>query len=516
MSLIKLVDVSADTVSLEQGGVAQDALTYLTPEMFGAVGDGVSDDTAAVQATIDKLKTMASSTQIIGNGDYAISDSLRVHGFGSGCRMYLRSLRAASTWPSYSNWKAAKPLISIGGVGSMVGLNIECEYINGGNRADWINIVAQGCGGSHFHAERLVNVVCGVVPKDVTWPTASNKVTGGYWHDSRGTAFLLQRGTSGSSPIVEGWVFDINFIAGFDNGGIILRNGGQYANIRGQFDFNGRYLSECTVSSSVSDLTRGATITNGVDTAEVIAFYEHPLGSYKVLLAEGHDVSADGSLFSTSDTLTAEGSAWSSTIMGIQVPSVSNWYPDIIHDFTGSPFGKCIIVSPYCGGLVGGLLHSSVFLFGNSTVATTNGVNGAQWVHSGSDLSLRDVAYDNYALTFSANYMAPYRHLYMRNYRVYGSEVVVSLPRYAVTDIRTIQFSGDGTITSTEEVYRVTVSGALSGISGEALVYVNTAGIYLVNNTVTGVTLSTSGSTLQAAQGSQVSLLTMFNFQRIL
>lgn len=41
---------------LEQGGTVQDALIYLTPQMFGAIGDGVADDTAAIQAFINANK----------------------------------------------------------------------------------------------------------------------------------------------------------------------------------------------------------------------------------------------------------------------------------------------------------------------------------------------------------------------------------------------------------------------------------------------------------------------------
>ncbi|HHL6726124.1 TPA: phage tail fiber protein [Klebsiella pneumoniae] len=46
-------DIGASLIGLEQGGTVQDAIKWVTPEMFGAVGDGVADDTDAFQAALD-------------------------------------------------------------------------------------------------------------------------------------------------------------------------------------------------------------------------------------------------------------------------------------------------------------------------------------------------------------------------------------------------------------------------------------------------------------------------------
>ncbi|RLM21106.1 hypothetical protein BIY29_14155 [Brenneria alni] len=493
------------------------SIRYVTPEMFGALGDGNTDDTDAIQAAIEYLKTDSTKSGLIGYGDYAISSSLVISGFAYGFKMHLRSLRALGIWQDYDNWKTAAPLILIGGDGGMVGLDIRCEYVDGGGKADWMNITAQGCGGSHFHAERLTDVVNGVAAKgDTTWPVASNKVTGGYWGRGVGVGIWLQRGNGGTSPVVEGWIIDVNFIQNFQNGGALLRHGAQYANVRGQFDFNGRYLSEVTVSENTTNgLTRGDTVTYGTHTAEIIAFYQHPIGTYKLLLAEGHNVSTKGSHFSVDATLTHSNSSWSSTIIAVKTPASSHWYPDIIHDFTGGSFGKCTIFSPYCGGIVGGLLHSSVYYFGNSSSATTNSVNGAQWVHSGSVMSLRDAYRDNYVLDIAEKFMAPGCHLYMRAYRIYGSEVGLTLLQSKSTLIRTFTYAGDESVANLQEVWRLTLKSTLGGIAGECLVYVSKSGISIVNNTITGVTLSASGFLLSGSQGSQASMFILINFQRI-
>lgn len=504
----------ASLVKLTQGGTIQQAIGYYTPEMFSdLVIDG--DWLPAINAAIAKMKQSPRSMRITGCGEYSVSGPIIISGFPSGFNLYLRSLSPHENFPNPSDYKSATPLFLVGDVGSMVGLDIRCDFVDGGKKADWVQVTKQGCGGSHFHLERAVNIVNGVKSKNVTWPTASNKVTGGYWSGGEGKAIDLQRGSSGTSPIVEGWIVDVNFITNFKRGGIHLKNGAQYFNFRGQTDFNGKYLSEITLDAIyTAEVTRGTYVNNGTNTAEVIAFYEQPKGVYKLLLDEGHDVSVDGSLFAANDTLNA--GTWSANINAIRIPSVNNWYPDIIHDFQGSAFGKCMITAPYCGGVVGGMLHSSTILAAASYSAGSNSVNGAQWVSSPTALSLRDSFRNNYVFDAYATFIAPYRHLYMRNYRIYGVEVVLYIPAATLTKVRDFAKVGDGTVTTTKEVYRVTVSGTLTGVSGECLIYVSGSSIVIVNNTISGVTLSVSDFTLYAEQNSQSSLPVMFNFQRIL
>ncbi|MEL4888586.1 phage tail fiber protein [Pectobacterium betavasculorum] len=45
----------AGLIGLAQGGSVQNAITYITPEMYGAVGDGVSDDYPAIQSMFDAI-----------------------------------------------------------------------------------------------------------------------------------------------------------------------------------------------------------------------------------------------------------------------------------------------------------------------------------------------------------------------------------------------------------------------------------------------------------------------------
>lgn len=72
----EILDEGGDAVSLHQGGTVQDAIYWITPEMFGAKGDGITDDTLAITSAINKAvetglelhfsgRTYISSTQVI-------------------------------------------------------------------------------------------------------------------------------------------------------------------------------------------------------------------------------------------------------------------------------------------------------------------------------------------------------------------------------------------------------------------------------------------------------------------
>jgi hypothetical protein len=80
-ALATTADLAATTgaslVGLTQGGTVQQAITYVTPEMFGAVGDGATDATAALQAMIDycyNSGNVRAEVYLPGNKNYLVSD----------------------------------------------------------------------------------------------------------------------------------------------------------------------------------------------------------------------------------------------------------------------------------------------------------------------------------------------------------------------------------------------------------------------------------------------------------
>lgn len=60
-----------DLIRLNKSGLLSDAVSYVTPEMFGAVGDGTTDDTEAIKRALLEKKTL------LLRGLYAISEPIR-------------------------------------------------------------------------------------------------------------------------------------------------------------------------------------------------------------------------------------------------------------------------------------------------------------------------------------------------------------------------------------------------------------------------------------------------------
>lgn len=77
----------AGLVALEQGGTVQDAVQWVTPEMFGAAADGVSDDSAAMTAcvaaaaSLGKPIKLGAAAYVFGNVDF--SSGIYIEGSGT-------------------------------------------------------------------------------------------------------------------------------------------------------------------------------------------------------------------------------------------------------------------------------------------------------------------------------------------------------------------------------------------------------------------------------------------------
>lgn len=488
----------------------------IAPEFFGAKGNGVDDDSAAIQRAFNYVRNKA-MCRINGLGFYRLTKTILIYGYGKGLNSYLRAVIADSASFEYTGWKTAKALFQIGtpsSTGSMVGLMMAFDWVDCANVVDAIQVTAYGCGGSHFHIERMVNAVNGVTTPDVIWPSSSNMITGGYWNAGLGQGVRLGKIASGNTYTNEGWIIDVNFITGFNLGGVYITNGAMYTNIRGQTDFNGRWLSRVSFASSTGN-NAGDTVTfNGVQ-YEVIAAYQKVAGLFSLLINEGKNVSSSGSIFNVGDTVTT--SNGDLAVTAVYTPSTNNWYPDVIHDFYNSAgIAKCNINMPYCGGVEGSYLFSSDIWVGNSNVSRSRQTNGNAFVHSGTVATWYDTYLNKQILDASDSYLAPYRHLYMRTNRIYGTEIYMAFAKSTSRTVRTFAKVGDGTVTSVREKWILEYTGTLLGVYGKYEVFVGTSSIELVKLYGDNiVTLSVSGMSVMGIQGAQDTLITTFNAQRI-
>lgn len=392
---------------------------------------------------------------------------LRIDNWDRGLEVRFGYLAAHADFPASTDWKKANPLIIIGekSGGGMVALEIHIGYMFGNDRANGISVRGPGCGGSRIHIGRATN--CNIVYdcSQQTHPAASNFITGDFWHNGKMGAYFA-RGTSGERPIAEGHKLSVGFITRMIYGGSLWRNGSQYGQISGDADFNGRYLSEVTLSgNALTGLERGAEISNGTASGEVLAFYAQTAGVYKVLIIEKVNVSGGNSSFATGDKLTS--GSWSGEVSAVRTAEQGQqFYFDIILDFYGSAFAKIDVDCGYLGGIVGHSLHSCSLNYKSSYSAYTNSMNGAQWVHSGSTMTLRDSYLNKNVLDSTADFVAPGGHLFMRNYRTYGSEFAATFAPGKPVTIRQFKHIGSTNAPGMKDIYEVQMFGPNSRLKG--------------------------------------------------
>ncbi|CAI1736834.1 tail fiber/spike domain-containing protein [Serratia ficaria] len=450
----------------------------------------------------------------------AFKSPLVVDGWGQALDLRLSKVVAHDSIPKYKDWKSAPALITLGSVtgGCMVGLNIDIGFLDGKDVCNGIEIVGRGCGGSQITIGRATR--CNIVYdcRKQTWPTASNFIHGKYWYDGNVGAFLA-RGTGKDTPIAEGHKLCVGFVTRMRYGAYLLRNGAQYSQISGDADFNGRHLSEVTLSgSSLNDLERGAKITNGTAIGEVLAFYTLASGVHKVLIIEEKDVSHAKSSYAAGDILTS--GDWSSTVSMVRTAQQNeNFFFDIILDFHGSAFAKVGIDCGYLGGIVGSALHSCSINYKNSFTAYTNSMNGAAFVHSGDALTLRDTHLNRVVFDCTTDYIANGANLFTRNYRTYGAEYAATFTPRQVRAIRTFAYVGSRNSPGVKDVYDVQVFGptGLNGICSSFKVAVSPRGLEIYDSTVNPVStlkITADGMALKAEQHSPNTFTLYFTFNR--
>lgn len=109
----------------------------VTPEMFGAVGDGVTDDTLAIQECINYAST--NHKFVIMTGNYLTNDTIVITGNYLDIYAEISSIRCNSGSPAILITKCSNSVIKLGEIQSTKGDGIEfrstdnssyCQYVN--------------------------------------------------------------------------------------------------------------------------------------------------------------------------------------------------------------------------------------------------------------------------------------------------------------------------------------------------------------------------------------------------
>ena len=516
-------ELGAKTGALLIGG-----LGFITPEMFGAVGDGVTDDVTALQAMLDFA--LANNTLLLqGQKLYAISKPVYVDNFSRGLDMVLAGVVTTGDFPAYTNWRTASGAITVGmkSNGSQVGLRIRVNYFNGGKVATLYRLAGYGCGGSDFTVGRCSAAV-GVYnnTESTLSGSSSNRVHVLYAYNGK---YGVMSGRANSTFVTEGQKFEINFMTNLDYGGVLLFDGAQYSQVYGSdIDFCGKWLVQLKVDKLPTANIRGQNISYNGTTFEVMDYYEQPKGSYYLLVIDKQDSTGGNSSFSTAtSTAIAEVNTPANTyvLSAVTTSTANQAYFDLIHGFQGASFSRCNFFMGYLSNHVGGNWNGSTLFANNSFGEMTNRINNLWLRQQGTKVSIVDMWTGIAVLncdTSNSGYqtlpggMTVSGKMFVGSNRVFGSEYSTTLSKSVSAAVRTFSLVGDGTILTTKERWLVTLSGpmGINGVGGDAMVYVSTTGIEILSNTITGVTLSASGFVLSAVQGSQTAMQVTFMFER--
>lgn len=472
-----------------------------TPEEQGAKGDGFADDRSALQSAINYclsngIKELASART------FAVSGPVDISNFAAGFRLRLGGLVAHSSFPAVptyaGGWKFATPMLSVGTVGgSQVGLNVDICNVDGGGKADVVWITNNGCGGSRFHFDRVRNANIITKLTGNTAPTASNYLTGSYWESS-----TLGGLVHGGTTVCEGTTFDVGFISGCKYGGLVFGDGSQYANVRGQLDFNGQWLTEMQVNS-LTGFTIGDQVNNASGGfAEVLSTYTYQ-GRLYILLIETKNTSGGLTNFAINNNLT--NGAAVTAIVGIRTANQNgdNRFFDVVSALTSAaPFWRAMIITPYLGGIVGSLLHSAKIFSGNSNSSFTDSINGLEVYNSGTILSLADKrASDQSFMDITDAFVAPRRDVYLGGNKLFGIETTATLVNTAIVDVLTLPAPVAGGHGAVWLIAAINPNDAAMRCKGTVCIAAGATAGSLVVDWQTNVTLTISGLTIRIAQG---------------
>ncbi|CAI0718475.1 phage head-binding domain-containing protein [Serratia quinivorans] len=521
----------AALVGNKYGGNMQEAMGFITPEMFGAIpaelenshDDAADGNVIAIQAAINYARVNRIS-KVFGKGIYSVSSPIHIDDMAEGFELSIGGLIISTGWKIPASWKESDGAVIVGehSNGSQVGLRTIIGYFHGRDkRASLFQLKGMGCGSCYFEVGRARDF-CGVYEntKSNLYNSADNTIRIAY---AATGYFGVRIRRANNTYITEGHKLYGGFIQGCLYGAIQLFNGAQYFSSQGiGTDFNGRFLCEYTVDTPFNaSVVREQSFSNGVNSRELLDYYVYSGNTTRVICIEPVNMSdtANPTGFSVGDTITI--GEYSATVTAVRRPATDGFFPDVIHGFTGSPFGKCDIQLSYCGGIVGGLFNTSTLRWYNSATAYTTIINGLRIRSTGSSTVLEDV-YLGSILESTQGRVILTKDLDVgaNRLRVAGNNVMLN--NAAVTNVRTFTYKNDeegaGGGLNVRNLYRVTVkspSAASVSASGQALVYVSTTGIEIVGNTITPVTLSVSGFTLRAVQSSQPSIFVVFQFERI-
>jgi hypothetical protein len=263
-------------MSLLQANYKQIKSAPANPETFGAVGDGVTDDTAAINAAL------VASTIVEGSGDYYCATSIIVANANTTLKLHTLKINAPVKYTSAANcvfevdyFSVADTFISdnnmleigtLGDDGRVYNFNARINYVTGASSTGTIlaNVVRNyNATFSTFNIERSLNTKNVYTCDQPAVALGDNKICGNIIENADFGVYLY--GTDANH--VEHHILDYNFVAGARYGAYCALGRAHYQVMTGAYDFNGQSVVQldCAtvpavgIGSAITGSSSGAT-----------------------------------------------------------------------------------------------------------------------------------------------------------------------------------------------------------------------------------------------------------------
>ncbi|ORJ23968.1 hypothetical protein O1V64_00115 (plasmid) [Rouxiella badensis] len=424
------------------------------------------------------------------NGKYTISNPIKLVGFPlTGFKLYINELFASDTWPVSSSLFGGTAMIQTGvDSGNINGIDIWINRVDGNVncRADAITGLRDGMSSSRLWIGMAM--YCNIVTNfsNNTSPNGTIDILGGFWTENR-LGVYLTNGATGTAQINEGCNIDIKFNAANSHGGVFCHTYGQYLQVKGNMDYNGKNLAviRLTDTTGLSNIwgQQGLKLTDGTTELDFMFHYTSQGWFYVVVSSWDSSLAYTdtGGKFvwtagSTISCTTVDGVAITFDTVNTATDDTATGgtnYFDILHDYEMAPFGRMNANMAYMSGYIGGKTYTSNFVYANSFSGMTTNMQDVSIYNTGNGqygwASFVNKAYSDIPfLNVNGDYVNIASKLYMGYRGIEGGATIVQLAIgngtatrvFGLSDQTTDKYLNEGT------VFRVTMTSDFSGCFG--------------------------------------------------
>ncbi len=509
----------SELIGIASGVSLNKYITRITPEMYGAVGDGSADDAPAIRLAMTAA-IQSGVNRVQGDGVYKISSPITVlSGNNSspagllprlGFCLQLNAVIVDSTsWDAVPDkWWDATPAFKPG-IDSE-NLEIHVNEFDGGGLATFISTGGSSLNTSRIHVGQARNYI--IMFRnflDMTSQSTMNYITGNNWED--GYIGVLIGGMGNGAGNSECHNINIQWCANQRYGGLSLQDRSQYTQVSGgTYNLNGKWTSAITLTNASStddyDIEFGDVISNGTVTGYALSSIMNNNGNQVLLLTESADKTDGVSDYKVGDTLTF--GSWSATISAIALTSATNLaYFDLIISNRTDDYSKCSITPAYLGGFRGHNLFTNIINCANS-VSTADAINyrglGLAGGVDSSSWYLEHLYGDSAIFSFNKNNMTIGQTVQLGNNALYGS-----LNSFEMTIGNAVNIATFSAPANNLAYYTVLIGSSIQAQYAKALVRVDSVSVTIMESTVVYFTLATSGLNLSATINGSDAIVTV-------